>query len=157
MWLRAQFEGQLSQQGPSPAGEGIKAASASSPSTAHSARAEEPKTRADRAIAQLLSFERLDADWDGNQAAKPLAFSIRYAREFIRALAPESVIPRPALHADGHVILFERGANSYSELEFLEGRRIGFYARRGSQEWNEEFVFDGRTIPGGLLRAGFAI
>jgi hypothetical protein len=129
--------------------------SANTFSTGPSIPSEEPKTVADRAIAQLLGFEHLDSDWDGNHAAKPLAFSIKAARQFIRALAPESVVPRPALHADGHAILFIRGADSYAELEFLGGRRIGYYARRGGQEWSDEFDFDGHTIPAGLSQTGF--
>jgi hypothetical protein len=117
----------------------------------------EPKTQADRTVAQLLEFERLEADWDGHQAAKPLAFSLKDARIFIRALAPESIIPRPALHADGHAILFLRGPDKYAELEFLGGARIGFYARRGEREWSDEVFFDGCTLPEGLLQIGLAI
>jgi hypothetical protein len=126
-------------------------------STTAAVRSEETKTQADRTIAQLFGFENLNADWDGNEASKPLAFSLKDAREFIRALAPESIIPRPALHADGHAILFIRGPESYAELEFLGARRIGFYARRGEEEWSDEFYFDGRAIPAGLLQIGFAI
>jgi hypothetical protein len=114
-------------------------------------------TQADLGVAQLLRFERLDADWDGNEAAKPLPFSLKEAREFIRALAPESVIPRPALHADGHAILFLREPDTHAELEFLGSGRIGFYARWGGEEWSDEFDFDGHTLPAGLLRIGLVI
>jgi hypothetical protein len=112
----------------------------------------EPKTLADRTIAQLLQFANMEADWDGNDAAK-----LSDAREFIRALAPESAIPRPALHADGHAILFLRGPETYAELEFLGKKRIGFYARRGEHEWSDEIDFDGRTLPHGLSQIGLAI
>jgi len=114
-------------------------------------------TQADLATAQLLRMERWDFDWNGNGAAKPLLFSLKDARAFIRALAPESVIPRPALHADGHAILFVRGPDTYAELEFLANQRIGFYARQGGQEWIDEIDFDGRTLPEGLSRIGFAV
>jgi hypothetical protein len=113
-------------------------------------------TQADLMIAQLLRMEQLDANWDGSEAAKPLEFSLKDACAFIRALAPESVIPRPALHADGHAILFLRGQNVYAELEFLGNKRIGYYARRGGQEWSDETDFDGRTLPEGLSQLGFA-
>jgi hypothetical protein len=116
-----------------------------------------PKTQADRTVAQLFELGALDADWDGNEAAKPLAFSLDDARDFIRALAPESVIPRPALHADGHAILFLRGPDVYAEIEFLGKKRISFYARRGGQEWSDEIDFDGRTLPPGLSEIGLAI
>jgi hypothetical protein len=129
---------------------------AASTATDYQLPSEEPKTEADRAVAQLFRFEQLDADWDGHEAAKPLGFSIKDARDFLRALAPESIIPRPTLHADGHAILFTRGADLYAELEFLEGRRIGFYARRSGQEWSGEFYFNGRTMPAGLSQIGFA-
>src|SRR5215831_16177284 len=84
---------------------------------------------ADLAVAQLLRMEEWDADWDGNGAAKPLGFSLKDARAFIRALSPESVIPKATLHADGHTILFVNGPEIYAELEFLEDHRIGFYVR----------------------------
>jgi hypothetical protein len=114
-------------------------------------------TQADLTTAQLLRMERWDFDWDGSEAAKPLPFSLKDARAFIRALAPESVMPRPALHADGHAILFVRGPDKYAELEFLGNQRIGFYARQGGQEWTDEIEFDGRTLPEGLSRIGFAV
>ncbi|MGH6811861.1 MAG: hypothetical protein ACREDM_05765 [Methylocella sp.] len=114
-------------------------------------------TQADLTAAQLLRMEQWDFDWDGSEAAKPLLFSLKDARTFIRALAPESVMPRPALHADGHAILFVRGPDAYAELEFLGNQRIGFYARQGGQEWTDEIEFDGRTLPEGLSRIGFAL
>ena len=112
---------------------------------------------ADLAVAQLLRMEEWDADWDGNGAAKPLGFSLKDARAFVRALSPESIIPKATLHADGHTILFVNGPEAYAELEFLEDHRIGFYVRRGGDEWTDEISFDGRTLPDGLLRAGFAV
>jgi hypothetical protein len=121
------------------------------------APAETLPTQADVTVAQLLRLEQLDANWDGNEAAKPLPFSLKDAREFIRALAPESVIPRAALHADGHAILFLRGPDTYAELEFLGMKRIGFYARWGGQEWSDEIDFDGRTLPAGLSQIGLAV
>lgn len=121
------------------------------------ASAAEPLTQADLTVAQLLRFEHMEADWDGIEAAKPLPWSLKDARLFIRSLAPESLIPRPTLHADGHAILFFRGNDVYAELEFLGQNRIGFYAQRGEQQWNDEFYFDGRSLPEGLSKVGFAI
>ncbi len=115
------------------------------------------RTLADRIVAQILQLKSLGADWDGNDAAKPLGYSLDDAREFIRALAPESVLPRPALHADGHAILFLRQDDLYAELEFMGKMRIGFFARRGNEEWSDEIDFDGQTLPEGLSRVGFAI
>ncbi len=112
---------------------------------------------ADLAVAQLLRMEEWDADWDGNGAAKPLGFSLKDARAFVRALSPESIMPKATLHANGHTILFVNGPEVYAELEFLEDHRIGFYVRRGGDEWTDEISFDGRTLPEGLLRAGFAV
>jgi len=112
---------------------------------------------ADLAVAQLLRMEKWDADWDGNGAAKPLDFSLKDARAFVRALSPESIIPKATLHADGHAILFVNGPEVYAELEFLEDRRIAFYVRRGGAEWTDAISFDGRPLPEGLLRAGFAV
>jgi hypothetical protein len=149
----------LETQAPQPRGQGVTTVSRGTMSVTPDAsvRSEEPKTQADRIVAQLVQFERMDADWDGDGAAKPLQFSLKDARTFIRALAPESVMPRPALHADGHAILFLRGPDTYAELEFLGKKRIGFYARRGEQEWSDEIDFDGHTLPVGLSQIGFAI
>lgn len=117
--------------------------------------AEQPKTQADRTIAQLIRFQNLDDDWDGSGAARPLSQSIKDARRFIRSLAPESVIPRATLHADGHAVLLLHGANLYAELEFLGQNRISFYARRDGQEWGDEFSFNGGALPVGLSQIGF--
>lgn len=114
-------------------------------------------TPADLVVAQLIRMESWDADWDGNGAARPLDFSLKAARAFVRALAPESLIPQATLHADGHAILFINSADVYAELEFLEGSQIGFYVRRGGEEWTDEIYFDGSTLPEGLLRAGLAV
>jgi hypothetical protein len=76
-------------------------------------------SRADAAIARLLRLEKLEADWDGSEAAKPIDYSLKDARNFIRKLSPDSVIPRAALHADGHAILFMREPDIYAELEVL--------------------------------------
>jgi hypothetical protein len=115
------------------------------------------RSPADLAVAQLLRMEEWGADWDGNGAAKPLGFSLKDARAFVRFLSPESIVPQATLHADGHAILFVNSAEVYAELEFLENHRIGFYVRRGGEEWTDEISFDGRTLPEGLLRVGLAV
>jgi hypothetical protein len=115
------------------------------------------QSAADVAVGQLLRMGAWEKDWDGNQAAKPLGFSLRQAREFVRALSAESTIPRPALHADGHAILFLRQPDVYAELEFLGDQRVSFYARRGEQEWTDEFSFAGGPLPRGLLEVGLAV
>jgi hypothetical protein len=116
-----------------------------------------PLTQADRTIFSLRAFEKFQADWDGNGAEKPSLISIRDAREFIRSLAPESAIPRATLHADGHAILFLRGADSYAELEFLGNGKIGYFARRGDQEWSDEISFTGQNLPRGLSDVGLIV
>jgi hypothetical protein len=114
-------------------------------------------TLADTAIAQLIRFMSLEEDWDGNSAARPLEFSLKDARAFVRSLAPESIVPKPALHADGHAILFLRRADLYAELEFLENKTISYFARQGDTQWSDEIYFDGSALPHGLLKIGFAI
>lgn len=134
-----------------------KSASESKPPETELPRLNTSPSRADAAIAQLLRLEKLDADWDGSDAAKPLDYSIKDARLFIRMLSPESIVPRATLHADGHAILFVREPDLYAELEFLGNNKIGFYARRGEQKWGDEFSFDGRSLPEGLSRIGFSL
>ena len=121
------------------------------------APAETSLTLADQAMTQLIRFEQLALDWDGNGAAKPIKRSLEDARRFIRALAPESLIPRPALHADGHTVLLLNSGDTYAELEFLGENSIGFYARRGGQEWCDEFLLGVGTLPEGLSQIGLAI
>jgi hypothetical protein len=95
---------------------------------------------------------------DGSGAARPSPESLKDAREFIRSLAPESVFPRPALHADGNAVLLLRDADTYAEIEFLGGKKIGFYARRGRDEWADETSFGGASLlPSPMSQLGFAI
>jgi hypothetical protein len=114
-------------------------------------------SRADAAIARLLRLEKLEADWDGSEAAKPIDYSLKDARNFIRKLSPDSVIPRAALHADGHAILFMREPDIYAELEFLGNGKIGYFVRRGERKWSDEFSFDGRSLPEGLSQIGLSL
>jgi hypothetical protein len=116
---------------------------------------QQERTKADASVAQLIKFENLAENWDGFGAAKPDRSSIRAARAFIRSLAPESVIPQPALHADGSAILFFRDAHTYAELEF-SGSKVEFFARRGEKEWASEFQV-GAPLPTALFEIGFSI
>ena len=88
-------------------------------------------------------------------AAKPKRASIDAARSFIRSLAPESIVPQPALHADGNTILFFRADDAYVELEFVD-QKIEFYARRGETEWADELQ-PGGLLPVALSEIGFSI
>ena len=115
------------------------------------------KTPADVAVAQLIRFEQFEADWDGAGAARPIAATLKDARAFIRALTPESVVPRATLHADGHAILFVRETDVYGEIEFLGNGKIGFYVRRGNDQWSDEITFDNKLLPYGLSQIGFAL
>ena len=121
------------------------------------APAAERQTAADRTVSQLLQFERLQSDWDGSGAGKPIAASLKDAREFIRRLTPESTIPMATLHADGHAVLLVTGADAYAEIEFLGDKRLGYFARRDGQEWGDEVFFNGGNLPAGLPEIGFAI
>jgi hypothetical protein len=112
------------------------------------------QTSADASVAQLLKLSNLDLNWDGYGAAKPKLASIFAARSFIRSLAPESIVPQPALHADGNAILFFRAPDAYVELEFVD-QKIEFYARRGQAEWADE-IQPGGPLPVALSEIGFS-
>jgi hypothetical protein len=118
---------------------------------------QQEQTKADVTVSQLIKFGNLGADWDGYGAAKPRGASIKAAKDFIRSLAPESVVPQPALHADGNTILFLRNVDSdiYAELEFF-GSKVEFFTRRGEQEWASEFQV-GTPLPPELSAIGFLI
>ncbi len=112
------------------------------------------QTSADASVAQLLKLSNLNLNWDGYGAAKPKRSSINAARNFIRSLAPESIVPQPALHADGNAILFFRTDDAYAELEFVD-QKIEFYARRGEVEWADELQ-QGGPLPVALSEIGFS-
>jgi hypothetical protein len=136
----------------------IEDSTVQSRATTDSAQTAIPKpTLADATIAQLLRFELYNENWDGNGAARPLNESLKKAREFIRALSPESVIPRPALHADGHTVLLLNRHDAYAELEFLDDSRINYFAKHGGREWSGEISFNGSNLPQGLGEIGFAV
>ncbi len=113
------------------------------------------KTKADASVSQLLKFACLPNDWDGYGAAKPNHGSLNAARSFIRSLAPESIVPQPALHADGNVILFYRNDDVYVELEFV-GNNVDFFARQEDKEWASEFQI-GTPLPPALSEIGFSM
>lgn len=115
------------------------------------------KSKADESISQLLKLARFEDDWDGSGAAKPNTESLRIAQKFIRSLAPESEIPRPALHADGHVILFLKDKDRYAELEFIGDSKINYFLRSGIKECGDEISFDWRSLPQPLSDFGFKI
>jgi hypothetical protein len=114
------------------------------------------ETKADTAVGQLRKFERLSKDWDGYGAAKPVKASVDAARAFIRSLAPESIVPQPALHADGNAILFYSADDVYAELEFVGTTTVEFFARRGDREWSSDFQVGG-PLPAALSEIGFSI
>jgi hypothetical protein len=147
---------------PLPAWLSVKTSLAKSASETKPAEIELPRlntapSRADTVIAQLMRLEKLEADWDGSEAAKPLDYSIKEARLFIRKLSPESIMPRATLHADGHAILFVREPDIYAEIEFLGNSKIDFYARRGDEKWGDEIFFNGQSLPEGLSKIGFSL
>lgn len=111
----------------------------------------------DKVVAQLLRFESFSADWDGNDASKPDLASLEDARTFVRALAPESVVPKATLHADGTAALLLMTKDAYVELEFLGSKMVGYFARRGSKEWNDDFSFEDGSLPDALSGIGFAL
>lgn len=112
---------------------------------------------ADVAVRQILQFEALPKNWDGYGADAPIISSLEDARKFLRLLAPESLVPKPTLHADGHALLFYNDKGKFLELEFLENGIIGYYAKQGGSEWGGEFLFNGYTLAPGLREIGLKL
>lgn len=111
---------------------------------------------ADSTVRTLIGFESMAEDWDGAGAEKPRSASIKAARRFVRALAPESRVPLATLHADGNVILFVRDSDGYAEIEFFESGRIGYFLSRGDRKWSGEGVqVDFSKLPAGFQQFGF--
>lgn len=114
-------------------------------------------TAFDRIVAQLIRFESLGPDWDGNDASEPNLESLQDARAFVRSLAPESAVPEATLHADGTAALLLMVDDIYVELEFPGKHMVGYFARRGREEWNDDFSFEGGSLPDALCAIGFVI
>lgn len=114
-------------------------------------------TKADKAIRQLLRLSEYDYDWDGNGAAKPIAPSVKCARDFIRALSPESIIPSATLLADGNAVLYIDRPDLYAELEFGADKTYSYFVRRGEKECFDEAVLDLHRLPNTLAEIGFAL
>ena len=112
---------------------------------------------ADIAVSQLIKMKTLKKDWDGYGAAEPIAASIQLAHNFIRRLAPESVVPKPSLHADGHVILFHKDGKRYAEIEFFADGTIGCFVKQGSKTWGDTLKFDGSTLSQELQNVGLSL
>ena len=115
-----------------------------------------PQSAIDVSVSQLLKLQDLSDNWDGYGAAKPKRESMDAAHKFLRSLALESVIPRPALHADGNAILFFTQGERQAQIEFLDQDTAEFFAKRGDEEWSDVLKVDG-SLPKGLLEIGFSI
>ena len=103
------------------------------------------KPRAEDAIiAELADYVELTSGWDGYDAAKPSALSIRSARRFVRAAAGLGLDIVPSLHADGTVLL---DINDDGTMRFMEDGRIVYSFTTGQRGIVE---FDGHAIPGEL-------
>ena len=104
----------------------------------------------DKIVAQLIRFEGFERRLGRKRCFQPNLESLKDARAFIRALAPESIVPQATLHADGTAVLLLLTNDTYVELEFPGSNMVGYFARRGSQEWNDDFSFADGYLPDAL-------
>lgn len=104
-------------------------------------------TEQERTIATLRSWERHEANWDGEGAKLPSVVSLRAASAFVCAIDRDALMPEAMLHDNGRAGLFWESADFYADLEFLESGAIAYYIERGNDRHKGVVAFDGRKVP----------
>lgn len=102
-----------------------------------------PARGEDVLLAELSAYGELDAEWDGEGAAKPRPGAIADAKHFVAAAGTRRLELEPSLHVDGSVILDV--VDDAGSLRFRGDGKIVFALRdvgRGICD------FDGVTVPG---------
>lgn len=98
-------------------------------------------------IAELRSWARKSADWDGEGASAPIESSLLAASNFVCLITRENEMPEPMLHASGRAGLVWTDGVNYAELEFLPKGEIAYYVTSATGKHKGVAKFDGRVIP----------
>jgi hypothetical protein len=97
-------------------------------------------------IGELRSWKLLSSNWDGENAAVPIAESIDEAVAFARLLDADSMA-EPMLHANGRAGLYWKDADLYADIEFLGSGRIAYYIECKGDKHKGAVNFDATEMP----------
>lgn len=98
-------------------------------------------------MGELRQFNLLDANWDGEGAAKPKSSSVKEAVSFVRVLGDVVVLPEPMLLATGNAALYWNEGGLYADVEFLGDGRIAYYIKRNGDKHKGVLAFDSLKMP----------
>jgi hypothetical protein len=115
-----------------------------------------PTTSREKLIGEVRRWGLLNANWDGEGAAPPVASSLKEAVSFVNLLDEADTLPEPMLHASGHAGLFWKDDSLYADIEFLGNGRIAYYIEYHGDKHKGVLGFDSKKMPAvfpALLRA----
>ncbi|MCY4361826.1 MAG: hypothetical protein OXE42_06550 [Gammaproteobacteria bacterium] len=104
-------------------------------------------TTREQLMGEIRSWALLEADWDGEGAAVPIARCIKNAVSFIRLLPDNISLPEPMLHASGNTGLFWGDGGMYADIEFLHNDRIAYYIEQNGDKHKGAINFDSESLP----------
>ena len=104
-------------------------------------------TTREQLLGEIRSWALLEADWDGEGAAAPIAICIKNAVSFIRLLPDYISLPEPMLHASGNAGLFWGDGGIYADIEFLHSGRIAYYIEQNGDKHKGAINFDSENLP----------
>lgn len=101
-------------------------------------------------INELMRYEMLPRDWDGEGGLAPTRETIRNAISFLDGLAPDISLPKTMVEGDGEAALYWESANGYLEVGFKD-KSIAFWGivhtSRGPIEIEGEQAYDKNRLP----------
>ena len=98
-------------------------------------------------IGEIRQWNLMDANWDGEGAAKPKANSIKEAVAFVRLLNDEITLPEPMLLGSGNSALYWNEGGLYADIEFLDNGRIAYFIKKNSDQHKGVLTFDSQKMP----------
>ena len=98
-------------------------------------------------IGELRQWNLMDANWDGEGAAKPKLNSIKEAVSFVRLLDAKIALPEPMLLGSGNAALYWNESGLYADIEFLGDNRIAYFIKINSDKHKGVLTFDSQNMP----------
>lgn len=106
-----------------------------------------PTSAHENIIGDIRQFNLLDANWDGEGAAKPKLTSIKDAVSFVRVLNDVITLPEPMLLASGNTALYWNEGGLYADVEFLGDGRIAYFIKSNGDKHKGVLTFDSQQMP----------
>ena len=98
-------------------------------------------------IGELREWSLLNANWDGEGAAKPASQSIKEAVSFVRLLGDNVPLPEPMLLASGHAALYWNEGGLYADIEFHGDGRVSYFIKKDGNRHKGVLAFDSKEMP----------